>query len=241
MELGVLKIKKAKKVSGSMNDINDDGSSDTRRRLPEELKRCIAFHGHICPGLVYGYMVAKQAKELLGLRRSKDEEVVVISENDTCAVDALQVLLGTTTGKGNLILQDYGKNAFTVLNRSDNRAFRFSRRGPYEYEGEHKEEFDELEEAFAVGRATVKQRMRQKLLKALDLLAKPFDAVFETIEVKCPEPPYAPLAPSKACSRCAEMTMATRMIETRGGDFLCIPCAREEGLIGSGISHAAPG
>ncbi|MBN1842953.1 MAG: formylmethanofuran dehydrogenase [Deltaproteobacteria bacterium] len=221
-----------------MNDINHDGSSDTRRQLPEDLKRCIAFHGHICPGLVYGYMIAKQAKELLGLRRSKDEEVVVISENDTCAVDALQVLLGTTTGKGNLILKDYGKNAFTVLNRSDKRAFRFSRQGPYEYEGEHKEEFDELEEAFAAGRATVKQRMRQKLLKALDLLAKPFDTVFETIEVKCSEPPYASLAPSKACSRCAEMTMATRMIETRGGDFLCIPCAREEGLIGSDISQA---
>ena len=72
-------------------------------KLPEDLKRCIAFHGHLCPGLVYGYLVAKEAVRLLGLRRSQDEEVVVISENDTCAVDALQVLLGTTTGKGNLM------------------------------------------------------------------------------------------------------------------------------------------
>jgi hypothetical protein len=30
------------------------------------------------------------------------------------------------------------------------------------------------------------------------------------------------------------------MIETRDGDFFCVPCAEQEGLIGSGISDAAP-
>jgi formylmethanofuran dehydrogenase subunit E len=97
------------------------------QELPEDLKRCVAFHGHLCPGLIYGYRVAKEAVQRLGVDRSQDEEVVAISENDTCAVDALQVLLGTTAGKGNLIIENYGKNAFTVLNRSDKRAFRFSR------------------------------------------------------------------------------------------------------------------
>lgn len=211
-----------------MHDVNHN-VSDADHQLPEGLKGCIAFHGHLCPGLVYGYLVAKQAKELLGLRRSKDEEVVVMSENDTCAVDALQVLLGTTIGKGNLILKDYGKNAFVVFDRSGRRAFRFSRKGYYEYEGEHKEEFGELEAAVAAGCATIEQQMRQKKLKALDLVAKPFDAVFDTKEVEFPEPPYAPLAPSKACARCAEMTMATKMIETRDGAHLCIPCAKSEG------------
>jgi formylmethanofuran dehydrogenase subunit E len=212
-----------------MNDSNHTPSTPGHK-FPEDLKRCIAFHGHLCPGLVYGYLVAKEAVRLLGLRRSQDEEVVAISENDTCAVDALQVLLGTTTGKGNLILKDYGKNVFTVLNRSDKRALRFSRKGAYRYEGEYPKEFAELEAAFAAGRATTKQRMRQKLFKALDLLSKPLDVVFDTKEVKYPEPPYAPLAPSEACARCAEMTMATRMIEIKDGRRLCIPCAQEEGL-----------
>ena len=212
-----------------MNDLSPTPSA-LGHKLPEGLKRCIAFHGHLCPGLVYGYVVAKEAIRLLGLRRSRDEEVVVISENDTCAVDALQVLLGTTTGKGNLILKGYGKNVFTVLNRSDKRAIRFSRKSAYRYEGDYPEEFGKLETAFAAGRATAKQRMHQKLLKALDLLSKPFDAVFDTKEVKCPKPPYAPLAPSEACARCGEMTMATRMIETKDGRRLCIPCAQEQGL-----------
>jgi formylmethanofuran dehydrogenase subunit E len=93
--------------------------------MPEDLKKCIEFHGHLCPGLVYGYRVAKAAMDLLGLKRSRDEEVVAISENDSCAVDALQILLGTSTGKGNLILKDYGKNAYTILNRSNKKGYRF--------------------------------------------------------------------------------------------------------------------
>jgi len=41
-------------------------------KLPEGLKKCIEFHGHLCPGLVYGYLVAKEAITLLKLKRSKD-------------------------------------------------------------------------------------------------------------------------------------------------------------------------
>ncbi len=200
--------------------------SAINHQLPEDLKRCIAFHGHLCPGLVYGYLVAKKAIELLRLHRSPDEEVVAISENDTCAVDALQVLLGTTVGKGNLILKDYGKSVFTIFDRSAKQAFRFSRKGYYKYEGEHQEEFANLEATLAHGSATEKQENRHKLLKALDLLARPFDAVFCTKEVKIPEPPYAPLARSEECVQCRDMTMSTKMVEISNGRRLCIPCAR---------------
>jgi formylmethanofuran dehydrogenase subunit E len=208
-----------------MHDSNRNGS-DIDSQLPEDLKQCIAFHGHLCPGLVYGYLVAKGAMKLLGVHRSQDEEVVAISENDTCAVDALQIMLGTTLGKGNLIVKDYGKNVFTVISRSNKRAFRLSRKETYKYEGAHEEEFASLEEAYASGHATDEQRKRQKWLKSLDLMAKPLDAVFDAQEVQCPEPPYAPLAPSKACARCGEMTMATKMIE-KNGKIFCVPCSRE--------------
>jgi len=198
--------------------------------LPEDLKSCVAFHGHLCPGLVYGYLVAKEAARILKASRSMDEEVVVISENDTCAVDALQLLLGTTIGKGNLILKDYGKNVFTVLSRSDKRALRFSRKTRYVYEGEDQGEFAQLEAALSAGHGTMEQRSRQKWLKALDLISKPFEAVFDTKEVTYPEPPYAPLAPSEACAKCGEMTMATKMIQLEDEKRLCIPCAQGMGL-----------
>lgn len=191
----------------------------------EDLRRCVAFHGHLCPGLTYGYLVSRRALEMLSLGRSGDEEVVAISENDTCAIDALQVMLGTTAGKGNLVVTDYGKNAFTILSRESRQAVRFSRRREYVYDGPEQQEFEALEAAFSQGRATDEQRRRQKWLKTLDLLAKPFEKVFETQSVPCPDLPYAPLAPSEPCSRCQEMTMATKLVDGPDGNRLCIPCA----------------
>mgnify|MGYP001278619376 CR=1 FL=1 len=148
--------------------------------LPKEFKACVEFHGHSCPGLAYGYIVVKEAMRLLDLKRSHDEEVVAICENDSCAVDAFQVLLGTTIGKGNLIIKDYGKNAYTILDRSSKRMYRFSRTHFYNYTGKNKEEFQLLERALSAGKASSEQKRRQKLLKTKDLIKKPFDEVFST-------------------------------------------------------------
>ena len=200
---------------------------NTKFELPEDLKKCVNFHGHLCPGLVYGYLVAKEAINLLALKRSKDEEIVAISENDSCAVDALQVLLGTSIGKGNLILKDYGKNAYTVFNRSSKKAYRFSREKSYRYSGENKEEFDCLDAAISSGAATGTEKRRQKLLKASDLLYKPFEEVFATKEIDFIMPPYAPLARSEACAKCGEMTMSTKMVSIEGNQQICIPCFME--------------
>ena len=194
-------------------------------KIPDDLKKCIEFHGHLCPGLVYGYLVGKAAMDLLKIKRSRDEEVVAISENDSCAVDALQILLGTSTGKGNLILKDYGKNVYTVLNRSNRKAYRFSRKKHYQYEGESKDEFFQLDAAVSSGTATEKEKRRHKMLKAADLLSKPFHDIFSTAEADCVMPSYAPLARSKACAACGEMTMSSKMVEAENGTLLCIPCA----------------
>lgn len=194
--------------------------------LPTDLKACVAFHGHLCPGLVYGYRVAKEAAGLLQLDRSRDEEVVAIAENDSCAVDGLQVILGTTAGKGNLVLKDYGKNAYTVLSRKTRKAFRFSRKNAYRYQGERPEEFDRLDKAISSDTATEGEKHRQRLLKARDLLEKPFAGIFATREVDFVRPPYAPVARSLLCAACGEMTMATKMAAAENGRFFCIPCSR---------------
>jgi formylmethanofuran dehydrogenase subunit E len=80
-------------------------------------KKCVAFHGHECPGLTVGYRAAEYATKLLGLRFSEDEQVVCIAENDTCSIDAIQVLLGCSIGKGNLLFHMTGKQAFSFYNR----------------------------------------------------------------------------------------------------------------------------
>lgn len=196
--------------------------------MPEDLRKCIAFHGHQCPGLVYGYLVSQQAINILNLKRSKDEEVVAVCENDSCAVDALQVLLGTTAGKGNLIINNYGKNAYTIFNRSTKRAYRFSRKQHYIYKGKDKEEFARLDTAISAGSETTRERWRQKHLKSEDLLSRPFDEVFSTSEVEFSMPPYAPLARSEACNICGEMTMSTKTVSTENGKLVCIPCSKKD-------------
>ena len=87
-------------------------------------EKCTDFHGHVCGGLTIGYKAALYAVELLGLNRSEDEEVVCISENDACGVDAIQVVLGCSAGKGNLLFHITGKQAFSFYDRTSGRSVR---------------------------------------------------------------------------------------------------------------------
>ena len=201
-------------------------TKDTMLDIPEDLARCVAFHGHICPGLVYGYLVAKEAMKLMNLERATDEEIVAICDNDSCAVDALQVLLGTSTGKGNLIIRDFGKNAYTVLSRSGRKSYRFVRKVRYEYHGKEKSTFDRLDAAIAKGMASEGDRRYMKRLKVEDLLGRYFDEIFTTTEIPFDEPLYAPLERSEPCAMCGEMTMASKMVGVNDGRA-CIPCSQK--------------
>jgi formylmethanofuran dehydrogenase subunit E len=193
-------------------------------KFPDDLKKCINFHGHLCPGLIYGFMVANQAKKLLNILRASDEEIAVISENDSCAIDALQVILGTTAGKGNLTIKNYGKNAYTVFDRNTGDAYRFSKKQHYEYKGANKKKFIALDRLISEKSAAPQEKMHHKLLKAEDLLSRKFEEIFNTKKTKISTPPFAKVEASKQCAKCGEMTMPSKMTMTRDGEFLCIPC-----------------
>jgi formylmethanofuran dehydrogenase subunit E len=136
-------------------------------------------------------------------------------------------LLGTTVGKGNLIVRDFGKNAYTILSRSGQKAYRFARKDRYEYQGEAKGAFDRLEAAIAAGMASEDDRRHMKRLKVEDLLKRPFEGVFATTEVPFDEPHYARLERSEPCAVCGDMTMATKMVKLTGGRRACIPCSQK--------------
>jgi len=202
-------------------------TENNNQKMPKDLKKCVEFHGHICPGLIYGYRVAREAMKLMNLSRAVDEEVVAICENDSCAVDALQVLLGTVVGKGNLIIKNYGKNAYTVLSRSKRQAYRFSRNTRYGYTGQDKNVFELLEAAQTAGTASEDERRELRRMKIDDLLAQPFEKIFTTEEVPFDEPRCAPLAPSEPCAVCGEMTMVVKMMKSSDGRQVCIPCSEK--------------
>lgn len=176
--------------------------------VPEDLQRCIDFHGHLCPGLTIGYLAAKIGMQRLAADRSKDEELVAIVENDSCAVDGVQLLTGCTFGKGNLFFRDYGKMVFTFAVRPTGRAVRLCLRVvvPPEVDG--------------APPAQVRRRRVEYML------AQPPEELFCLREEQIDLPRPARLHESVLCEACGEMVMATR---TRCHDCstLCIPCAEE--------------
>jgi len=87
-------------------------------------EKAVAFHGHACSGLTLGYRAALYALKLLEAGFSGDEELVCITENDACGLDAIQVILGCSVGKGNLLFHLTGKQAYTFYRRSDGKGFR---------------------------------------------------------------------------------------------------------------------
>ena len=85
---------------------------------------CVAFHGHECGGLTIGYKASLYAIELLNLEFSADEQVVCIAENDACGIDGIQVMLGCSIGKGNLLFHMRGKSAYSFYNRKTGKSVR---------------------------------------------------------------------------------------------------------------------
>ena len=158
---------------------------------------CAQFHGHECGGLTIGYKASLYAIELLKLEFSADEQVVCISENDACGVDAVQVMLGCSVGKGNLLFHMRGKQAFSFYNRKTGQAVRLVLKP--------KPEGMTKAESFAYYQA-----------------CKPED-MFEVKEATIRLPEAARLFDSYVCDCCGEVTGAN-WIRLAGDKKLCLDC-----------------
>ena len=160
-------------------------------------ERCVAFHGHECGGLTIGYKAALYAMELLELEFSDDEQVVCISENDACGIDAIQVLLGCSVGKGNLLFRMRGKQAFSVYNRKTGKSVRLVLK--------EKPEGLTREQSFNYYQS-----------------CEPKD-LFDVKETTIPLPGEARLFDSYNCDCCGEKTGAN-WIRLAGEKKLCLDC-----------------
>lgn len=172
-------------------------------------EQAAAFHGHKCPGLAIGFKAVEGAIEQLGLNpddpRAIDEEVVCVTENDACGVDAIQVLLGCTYGKSNLIARIRGKMAFSFFVRGTDRAVRLVLTA--EKEGMSRERFQKY------------------------LLSTPYDQLFSVGKPAYSLPEPARLFASQPCAKCGEST-AEFGLRVQGGELVCRDCydayARED-------------
>ena len=162
--------------------------------------------------------------EALGVERPEDEDLVAICETDACGVDAVQVIAGTTAGKGNLIIKDYGKHAFTFYNRKDGKAVRITF---------HRNEDAETGEIAALrakvfsGKATKKEdeEFHALMHKAtVKVLHAPADTIMAVEKITMDAPKKARIFASVTCECCGESVAdaKTRVVD---GKRVCIPCA----------------
>ncbi|MBQ9148834.1 MAG: formylmethanofuran dehydrogenase [Oscillospiraceae bacterium] len=160
-------------------------------------EKCVAFHGHSCGGLAIGYRAALYAMDLLDITFADNEQVVCVSENDACGVDAIQVLLGCSIGKGNLLFHMTGKQAFSFYDRAIGKSLRLVLKPRPEgltHEQAFRHYMDSNEEdLFEVKEATIPLPRR----------AKNFDSI--------------------VCDRCGEKTGA-HWIRLAGDQKLCLDC-----------------
>lgn len=174
------------------------------------------FHGHMCPGLALGYRVAVEALAELGATRSEDEELVAVVENDSCAVDAIQLVLGCTFGKGNLIFRDWGKWVYTFYSRQREAGIRVSQH----YGGfANDPEWSALRERIAAGDESPEARQALAARNEVHMraiLEGPRDAVLTVTPVPFDPPAMARIEPSEPCEACGELTMASRLVEHEG-------------------------
>ena len=158
--------------------------------------KCVAFHGHSCPGLAIGSRASVLALELLGVQSARDEELVCITENDACGVDGVQVVTGCTVGKGNLLFHNTGKMAFSFYVRDTGRSVRLVLRDLPEMDREARRVF---------------------------ILTAPAEEVYEVKETALPLPEKARHFENVTCARCGESVPEHKARLHRGQTY-CLDC-----------------
>ncbi|WP_092487265.1 FmdE family protein [Desulfoscipio geothermicus] len=187
-------------------------------------EKAVEFHGHACPGLAIGYRAAEIALKRLSEKRSPDEELVAVVENDACGVDAVMLLSGCTLGKGNLIYRDLGKQVYTFGSRDGNRALRVSVNGAILHRPNP--ELAELRKKVFGGTATEEEKTEFQKVQARrieEILHMPEEQFCKVEKIDFKMPSKARIFPSVQCSRCGEYVMEPRA-RVRDGQFVCLDC-----------------
>lgn len=164
---------------------------------------CVAFHGHACGGLTMGYKASLYVMELLDLETReetsdfRDEGLVCIAENDACGVDAIQVILACSVGKGNLLFHMTGKHAYSFYRRDNGKSVRL------------------------ILRDSLKKVPRAQALDYFQSLAP--QELFEVKETTIALPERARMFSSYPCEICGEVT-GENWIRLQDGKKVCLDC-----------------
>lgn len=160
---------------------------------------CVKFHGHVCPGLAIGFRAVLAGFSYLGLdpAEADEEQVVCVAESDFCGIDAVMALSCCTVGKGNLVLRNSGKMAFSFFDRDAGTSVRL------------------------IIKPDVLQMPREE--KLAYLLEAPEEALFLQKAPKYSMPEAAVVRKTVVCQMCGEPVMDAKTFSD-GGRTVCSDC-----------------
>ncbi len=90
--------------------------------LQEAWREAVAFHGCRCPALAIGTRATAYIMEQFGLGPAGPYDVVCTAESFSCAIDAIQAVLGCTIGNGKLRVQSKRRMAFRFCDTRTDRS-----------------------------------------------------------------------------------------------------------------------
>jgi len=185
----------------------------------------LAFHGHKCPAMPLGLRAAVAAMNVLGVERSQDKELHVISETGKghaagCFLDGIMAATGCTYGKSNIEKLYYNKMAFTLVAVAAKKAVRVSLKPAF----------------FAKMLHSPFVEQRKKGVLPQDIPASIANPLVEKV-MTMPEEMFLKIGPvtefelerkpgvfaAEPCARCGEMVFVDKLVESPAGR-ICLGC-----------------
>ncbi len=188
------------------------------------------FHGHKCPAMPLGLRAGAAAMNKLGVERAKDGQIMAfvdLGEDHcaTCYADGLQVIMGTTFGKGNIRKTNKGKWAVTLVDRASGQAVRVTPKAEAMLQNKESDFFKQYREkgipASVVPGDVVDPLITKIMSSPEEMLVKVSDVFNYNLEPK--KDSFAGFV----CEECGEMTVESYG-RIKDGRHVCIDCAVKE-------------
>ena len=224
-------------------------ASDKQADFPEDFVRLVEFHGHLCPGVVKGYLAVKVAQLHLQDGKANGEAITPIVEGKRCGLDAIQLLLKESSPNGNtlgnrdkgLIILDYGKDVWIFIRDRDQKGLRVALKpGAFDHilkTAPDAGEYNTLSRKVGENKANEQERQQYLVLKQqriARMLQVPEDKAFklrwldkkDTDALKASLPKPAKSGGRIQCAICGEEVFE-QYTKVKNGRELCIPCFNE--------------
>lgn len=186
------------------------------------------FHGHKCPAMPMGLRVGAAAMNALGVERAADGQLLTILDLGedhcaTCFADGIQVITGSTYGKGNISRSGKGKWAVTVIDKKSQKAVRVTPKAEAMLANKQTSFFKDYREVGIPASQVPDEVVEPLVVKVMSAPDEMIMNISEVMDYKHQDPIHS--FSSFVCQGCGEMTVE-EYGRIKGEKHLCIDCAK---------------